>query len=147
MRDGFTAADLTVVVVIATCSSTSSDEPARSANAITGTSPAHDTRFCSSNSGGLPGADLRAPLPRLLGDDFDHVGVGTEAADLRTLAPGLTLDGPLTAPGRRQLRAARAEAPAGRRPHADPADGARRERGDRPRPLSLPAPGSALHVY
>ncbi|MFJ3665250.1 hypothetical protein ACIPSE_02225 [Streptomyces sp. NPDC090106] len=50
-------------------------------------------------SGGLPGADLRAPLPRLLGDDFDHVGVGTEAADLRTLAPGLTLDAPLTAPG------------------------------------------------
>ncbi|MEU5315710.1 hypothetical protein AB0G67_03095 [Streptomyces sp. NPDC021056] len=49
-------------------------------------------------SAGLPGAGLRAPLPHLLGDDFDHVGVGTQASDLRTLAPGLSLDAPLTAP-------------------------------------------------
>ncbi|MFF7451043.1 MULTISPECIES: hypothetical protein [unclassified Streptomyces] len=49
-------------------------------------------------SGGLPGLGLHAPLPRLLGDDFDHVGVGAPASDLRTLAPGLALDAPLTAP-------------------------------------------------
>lgn len=49
-------------------------------------------------SGGLPGLGLHAPLPHLLGDDFDHVGVGTPASDLHTLAPGLALDAPLTAP-------------------------------------------------
>ncbi|MFI1725697.1 hypothetical protein [Streptomyces sp. NPDC020489] len=49
-------------------------------------------------SGGLPGLGLHAPLPHLLGDDFDHVGVGAPASDLRTLAPGLALDAPLTAP-------------------------------------------------
>ncbi|CAL9448794.1 hypothetical protein [Streptomyces sp. enrichment culture] len=49
-------------------------------------------------SGGLPGADLRAPLPHVLGDGFDHVALGTPASDLRTLAPGLTLDAPLTPP-------------------------------------------------
>ncbi|MET7456628.1 hypothetical protein ABZT03_33060 [Streptomyces sp. NPDC005574] len=49
-------------------------------------------------TGGLPGAGLRAPLPHVLGDDFDHVAVGVPAADLRTLSPGLTLDAPLTAP-------------------------------------------------
>ncbi|MET9729210.1 hypothetical protein ABZZ79_00665 [Streptomyces sp. NPDC006458] len=49
-------------------------------------------------SGGLPGADLRAPLPHVLGDDFDHLAVGAPAADLQTLAPGLTLDAPLTPP-------------------------------------------------
>ncbi|MFJ1974861.1 hypothetical protein ACIO93_40245 [Streptomyces sp. NPDC087903] len=48
--------------------------------------------------GGLPGAGLRAPLPHVLGDGFDHVAVGVPAADLRTLSPGLTLDAPLTAP-------------------------------------------------
>ncbi|MEU9732597.1 hypothetical protein [Streptomyces sp. NPDC048002] len=49
-------------------------------------------------SGGLPGVGLRAPLPRLLGDDFDHVALDAPASDLRTLAPGLTLDAPLTPP-------------------------------------------------
>ncbi|GAA5034879.1 hypothetical protein GCM10023317_87790 [Actinopolymorpha pittospori] len=48
---GLAAAEATVVSVIATRSPTSSDRPARSANAITGTNPAHDTRFCSSNTG------------------------------------------------------------------------------------------------
>lgn len=49
-------------------------------------------------SGALPGAGLRAPLPHVLGDDFDHVGVEAPASDLRTLAPGLTVDAPLTQP-------------------------------------------------
>jgi len=48
---GFTAADFTRVVVIATLAEINSDRPARSANAITGTSPAHDTRASSSNFG------------------------------------------------------------------------------------------------
>ncbi|MFJ9146750.1 hypothetical protein ACIRP7_01450 [Streptomyces sp. NPDC102270] len=49
-------------------------------------------------TGGLPGAGLRAPVPHVLGDDFDHIGVGVPAADLRTLAPGLSVDAPLTRP-------------------------------------------------
>ncbi|MER6672996.1 hypothetical protein [Streptomyces sp. NPDC000983] len=49
-------------------------------------------------SAGLPGAGLRAPLPHLLGDDFDHVGLDAPASDLRTQAPGATLDAPLTPP-------------------------------------------------
>ncbi|MEU3334964.1 hypothetical protein [Streptomyces sp. NPDC006668] len=49
-------------------------------------------------TGGLPGAGLRAPLPHVLGDQFDHVGLSTSASDLRTLAPGLNLDAPLTPP-------------------------------------------------
>ncbi|MGW7300931.1 hypothetical protein [Streptomyces sp. NPDC054829] len=49
-------------------------------------------------TGGLPGLDVRSPLPHLLGDEFDHVGVDAPASDLRTLAPGLTLDAPLTPP-------------------------------------------------
>jgi hypothetical protein len=49
-------------------------------------------------SGGLPGGDLRAPLPRILGDEFDHVALHAPASDLRALAPGLTLDAPLTPP-------------------------------------------------
>ncbi|MEU1044801.1 MULTISPECIES: hypothetical protein [unclassified Streptomyces] len=48
--------------------------------------------------GGLPGVDLRQPLPRVLGDDFDHAGVDAPATEVRTLAPGLSLDAPLTAP-------------------------------------------------
>ncbi|MFG2683358.1 hypothetical protein [Streptomyces sp. NPDC048392] len=48
--------------------------------------------------GALPGADLRQPLPRVLGDDFDHAAVDAPAAEVRTLAPGLSLDAPLTAP-------------------------------------------------
>ncbi|WP_399885123.1 hypothetical protein ACGH7X_13805 [Streptomyces sp. BBFR51] len=48
--------------------------------------------------GGLPGADLRQPLPHVLGDDFDHAALDAPAAELRTLAPGLSLDAPLTAP-------------------------------------------------
>ncbi|MEV6290071.1 hypothetical protein AB0M41_06405 [Streptomyces sp. NPDC051896] len=53
--------------------------------------------------GALPGAGLRAPLPRLLGDRFDHVGVDVPASDLRTLGPGLNVDGPLTAPNPRNF--------------------------------------------
>ncbi|MFF1301647.1 hypothetical protein [Streptomyces sp. NPDC058307] len=49
-------------------------------------------------NGGLPGAGLRAPVPHVLGDDFDHAGVGVPASDLRTLAPGLSVDAPLTRP-------------------------------------------------
>ncbi|MET9500828.1 hypothetical protein ABZY42_03660 [Streptomyces sp. NPDC006622] len=49
-------------------------------------------------SGGVPGLDLRAPLPEVLGDGFNHVGLDAPASDLRTLSPGLTLDTPLTAP-------------------------------------------------
>ncbi len=48
---GFTAADFTLVVEIATRSAISSDRPACSASAITATRPAHDTRFSSSNKG------------------------------------------------------------------------------------------------
>ncbi|PZT69453.1 hypothetical protein DN402_22555 [Streptomyces sp. SW4] len=47
---------------------------------------------------GLPGADVRQPLPHVLGDDFDHVAVDAPASDLRALAPGLTADAPLTGP-------------------------------------------------
>ncbi|MFJ2603689.1 hypothetical protein ACIQOU_33200 [Streptomyces sp. NPDC091279] len=49
-------------------------------------------------TGGLPGLTLRAPLPHVLGDGFDHVGLALPASDLRTLSPGLALDAPLTAP-------------------------------------------------
>lgn len=45
-------------------------------------------------SGGLPGLDGRAPLPRLMGDDFDHLDVNAPAGDVRALAPGLALDAP-----------------------------------------------------
>jgi hypothetical protein len=48
---GFTAADFTLVDWIATRSSISCDKPACSASAITGTRPAHDTKFSSSNNG------------------------------------------------------------------------------------------------
>ncbi|MFD4522449.1 hypothetical protein ACFWP7_00625 [Streptomyces sp. NPDC058470] len=47
---------------------------------------------------GLPGVDVHTPLPHVLGDGFDHLGVGAPAADLRTLTPGLSLDTPLTPP-------------------------------------------------
>ncbi|MET7387857.1 hypothetical protein [Streptomyces sp. NPDC005385] len=49
-------------------------------------------------AGGLPGADLRAPLPHILGEGFDHLGVSAPAADLRALTPGLSLEAPLGAP-------------------------------------------------
>ena len=49
-------------------------------------------------SAGLPGLGLRAPLPEVLGDGFNHVGLDAPASDLRTLSPGLALDAPLTAP-------------------------------------------------
>jgi hypothetical protein len=49
-------------------------------------------------SAGLPGLGLRAPLPEVLGDGFNHIGLDAPASDLRTLSPGLTLDAPLTAP-------------------------------------------------
>ncbi|WP_432133088.1 MULTISPECIES: hypothetical protein [unclassified Streptomyces] len=47
---------------------------------------------------GLPGAQVRAPLPEILGDEFNHVGVSAPASDLRTLGPGVALDAPLTPP-------------------------------------------------
>ena len=47
---GFAAPDLTRSLVNRTCSSNSSDNPACSASSITGTRPAHDTRFASSNT-------------------------------------------------------------------------------------------------
>ncbi|MFF8092110.1 hypothetical protein [Streptomyces sp. NPDC016675] len=47
---------------------------------------------------GLPGVDLRQPLPQVLGDEFDHAAVQAPAAELRALAPGLSLDAPLSAP-------------------------------------------------
>ncbi|MEU3830884.1 hypothetical protein GT045_04140 [Streptomyces sp. SID486] len=49
-------------------------------------------------TGALPGLDLHTPLPRLLGDRFDHVGVDAPASDLRTAGPGLDVDAPLTQP-------------------------------------------------
>jgi hypothetical protein len=50
---GFTPAETTRVArgSIATLLAISSDRPARSASPITGTSPAHDTRFSSSKTG------------------------------------------------------------------------------------------------
>ncbi|MEU1519757.1 hypothetical protein ABZ490_47900 [Streptomyces sp. NPDC005811] len=47
---------------------------------------------------GLPGAGVRAPLPEVLGDGFQHLGLDAPATDLRTLGPGLALDAPLTPP-------------------------------------------------
>ncbi|MEU1179298.1 hypothetical protein ABZ464_16905 [Streptomyces sp. NPDC005820] len=47
---------------------------------------------------GLPGAGVRAPLPQILGNGFDHLGLDVPATDLRTLGPGLALDAPLTPP-------------------------------------------------
>jgi hypothetical protein len=47
---------------------------------------------------GLPGAETRTPIPHILGDGFDHLGLGAPAADLTTMTPGLSLDAPLTAP-------------------------------------------------
>ncbi|WP_405917092.1 hypothetical protein [Streptomyces sp. NBC_00728] len=49
-------------------------------------------------SGGLPGADVRTPLPRVLGAGFDHLGLSAAAADLRTLTPGLSVDSLIGAP-------------------------------------------------
>jgi hypothetical protein len=48
---GFAPAEATLAALIATLAEISSDSPARSASAITGTRPANDTRFSSSNSG------------------------------------------------------------------------------------------------
>ncbi|MEV6120033.1 hypothetical protein AB0M23_05830 [Streptomyces sp. NPDC052077] len=49
-------------------------------------------------TGGLPGLDVRQPLPHLLGEGFDHAALDAPAAGLRTLTPGLALDTPLRAP-------------------------------------------------
>jgi hypothetical protein len=48
--------------------------------------------------GALPGAHVRAPLPRLVGDGYDHVGADLPASGLRALSPGVTADAPLTGP-------------------------------------------------
>jgi hypothetical protein len=47
---GFTPAEATLQVLNRTRSPISSVRPVRPANPITGTSPAHDTRFSSSNT-------------------------------------------------------------------------------------------------
>ncbi|MFJ4692122.1 hypothetical protein [Streptomyces sp. NPDC088766] len=47
---------------------------------------------------GLPGLDMRTPLPEVLGDGSNHAGLDVPASDLRALGPGLDLDAPLTAP-------------------------------------------------
>ncbi|MEU0458693.1 hypothetical protein ABZ322_38305, partial [Streptomyces sp. NPDC006129] len=44
------------------------------------------------------GARRSAPLPHVLGAGFDHVGVDAPASDLRTLAPGVSVDAPLSSP-------------------------------------------------
>lgn len=50
-------------------------------------------------SSGLPGLDARAPLPHILGDNaFDHLDVDGPGGDMRALAPGLSVDAPLTQP-------------------------------------------------
>ncbi|MFE2301807.1 hypothetical protein ACFXAW_26895 [Streptomyces sp. NPDC059445] len=49
-------------------------------------------------SGGLPGARLRTPLPRVLGHGFDHLGLSAPAAGLEALTPGASLDTPIGAP-------------------------------------------------
>lgn len=49
LRAGFTPVDFTRVAPITTLLEISSDNPACSASAITGTNPEHDTRFSSSN--------------------------------------------------------------------------------------------------
>lgn len=50
-------------------------------------------------SSGLPGVDARSPLPHVLGDGgFDHVGLDAPASDLRALAPGLSVDAPVSSP-------------------------------------------------
>ncbi|MFD5817198.1 hypothetical protein [Streptomyces sp. NPDC127038] len=54
-------------------------------------------------SGGLPGADIRTPLPDLLGDGADHLGLSAPAAGLRALTPGVSLDSPLGAPDPHRL--------------------------------------------
>ncbi|MFM9457365.1 hypothetical protein [Streptomyces europaeiscabiei] len=46
----------------------------------------------------LPGLKAETPLPRIVGEGFERVGVDAPAADLRTLTPGLNVDTPLTAP-------------------------------------------------
>ncbi|MGW0087307.1 hypothetical protein [Streptomyces sp. NPDC003393] len=48
--------------------------------------------------GGLPGLEARAPLAHIIDDGFDHVAVHAPASDVGALAPGLSADGPLTAP-------------------------------------------------
>lgn len=46
----------------------------------------------------LPGLDVRAPLPHLVGPGFDHVSAELPVTGLRAMAPGLAADAPLTAP-------------------------------------------------
>ncbi|MFD5518087.1 hypothetical protein [Streptomyces sp. NPDC127066] len=37
--------------------------------------------------GGLPGADVRTPLPHMVGDGFEHLVLSVPAAGPRTLTP------------------------------------------------------------
>ncbi|MFE9681733.1 hypothetical protein [Streptomyces sp. NPDC006285] len=49
-------------------------------------------------SSDTPSLDLRTPLPRVLGESFDHLTATTAASDLHAVTPGASLDAPLTAP-------------------------------------------------
>ncbi|MFF3481940.1 hypothetical protein ACFYXC_01495 [Streptomyces sp. NPDC002701] len=49
-------------------------------------------------SSDMPSLDLRTPLPRVLGESFDHLTATTAASDLHAVTPGASLDAPLTAP-------------------------------------------------
>ncbi|MGW3913981.1 hypothetical protein ACWEBX_21005 [Streptomyces sp. NPDC005070] len=49
-------------------------------------------------SGGMPGAQVRTPLPHILGDGSDHLGLSAPAAGLRALTPGANLDTPIGMP-------------------------------------------------
>lgn len=79
--------------VIFTCSVTRSDSPACSASAITGTSPAHDTRFSSSNRTTGPdhlcnnftGSALRALRSETLDKPQYRSSEGTFVIDLPVL--------------------------------------------------------------
>ena len=49
-------------------------------------------------NGALPGANLRTPLPHLVGPGFDHLSLDAPASALRAVSPGLAAEAPLTPP-------------------------------------------------
>lgn len=49
-------------------------------------------------NGALPGANLRTPLPHLVGQGFDHLSLDAPASALRAVSPGLAAEAPLTPP-------------------------------------------------
>lgn len=87
-------------------------------------------------SGGLPGLGVHAPLPHILGDDFDHVAVGAPASRPAHAGPRPVRRRPADRAERRQLRPPRAEAARGGRAHPGPADRAGREPGRGTGPLA-----------